>query len=487
MVDGVPVAELVGDVEVHGAAGGGIGHRCRQLVQGHALTDEREHVVEGLVGLAVEDLVGEITMAAPVPQPAATGHDGVVELAVHAREEGGEVDGVAPAGALLHAARAREAGDDGGEDLLGVLPADVVEQLEGLVGEVEGVAGIEEEVVGAGGEDHLGDGGGGQVEVDGGAQGAFGGLRGARLDEAAEPLQVAVRVAQLGLQRGEVEVGWLVRSRAGDVDRAVEDGEGAVLLVEDGEDVGHGGKDGEAGAPAVGAIAHAEEGGLAKDVAGGVELVQADDALREHQRELALQPLAQLRLPVGAAVGFDGARVDVDVAVACFDAEGGHVVGEGVEGAAAGEVELGVVPVAGEDAVADGAAAQGEAHVGAAIVEGVEAALIVDDEDGASLGRDDLHTLALDLLDGAGADEDVLGWGGGHGAHLAWGASSMPGRGRDRDGCLLACPLRCLSGCAIMAGDTLEEGNYDQDHSRQVLGGHARAVGTARTGGGGGD
>ena len=97
MVDGVPVAELVGDVEVHGAAGGGIGHRCRQLVQGHALTDEGEHVVEGLVGLAVKDLVGEITVAAPVPQPAATGHDGVVELVVHAREEGGEVDGVAPA------------------------------------------------------------------------------------------------------------------------------------------------------------------------------------------------------------------------------------------------------------------------------------------------------------------------------------------------------------------------------------------------------
>ena len=123
-----------------------------------------------------------------------------------------------------------------------------------------------------------------------------------------------------------------------------------------------------------------------ENVAAGVELVQADDALGEHERELALQPLAQLRFPVAAAVGLDGARVDVDISFAGLDAEGGHVVGEGVEGAATREVEFGVVPVAGEDAVADGAAAQGEAHVGAAVVEGVEAALVVDDEDGPSLG-----------------------------------------------------------------------------------------------------
>ena len=245
--------------------------------------------------------------------------------------------------------------------------------------------------------------------MDGGAEGALGRLRGTRLDEAAEPLQVAVGIAQFSLQGREVEVGGLVRGRAGDVDGAVEDGEGAVVGVEDGEDVGHGGEDGEPRAPSAGAVAQAKERRAAEHVVGGVEFVQGDDALGEDERELAFKPFAQLRLPVAATVRLDGVGVDVHVAVTGLDGEGGDVVGEGVEGAAAGEVELGVVPVAGEDAVADGAAVEGEAHGGAAVVEGVEAAFVVDDEDGAALGGDHLHALARDLLDGAGADESVGG------------------------------------------------------------------------------
>ena len=44
--------------------------------------------------------------------------------------------------------------------------------------------------------------------------------------------------------------------------------------------------------------------------------------------------------------------------------EAAHVICEGVEGAAAGQVEPGVVPMAGQNAVTDAAAIQGESHVG---------------------------------------------------------------------------------------------------------------------------
>ena len=288
----------------------------------------------------------------------------------------------------------------------------MVDQLESLVREIEGVAGVEEEMVGAGSEDHVGDGGRGEAEVDGGAQRALRRLRGARLHEAAEPVDVALRLAHFGIERSEVEVRGLVRGRAGDVNGPMENGQRAIRLVQLGEDVGHRCEDREPRAPAARAVAHAEERRFAQNLARRVELVQADHALCEHQRDLLLEALAQFPLPVSAAIVLDRVRVDEDLAVARLHVERRHVVGEGIERTAAGEVELRVVPVAGEDAVADRAAPQGKAHVGTAVVERVEAALVVDDEDSAPLRGDDFHAVRFDLLEGADADEG--GCGGGH-------------------------------------------------------------------------
>src|SRR5258706_249666 len=49
-------------------------------------------------------------------------------------------------------------------------------------------------------------------------------------------------------------------------------------------------------------------------------------------------------------------RTEVDVDIVSLDHRGvgAHIVGEGVERAAGGEVEAGVVPVAGQQAIADG-------------------------------------------------------------------------------------------------------------------------------------
>ena len=58
------------------------------------------------------------------------------------------------------------------------------------------------------------------------------------------------------------------------------------------------------------------------------------------------------------------------------------------------------MPVAGQDAVLDGAAMQGEAHVRAAIVEGEDTPLVEEDQHGPPVDRDDLPALALQLLEG---------------------------------------------------------------------------------------
>ena len=72
---------------------------------------------------------------------------------------------------------------------------------------------------------------------------------------------------------------------------------------------------------------------------------------------------------------FDWVGVDEHVAVADLDAERSDVVRERIEGGATGQFELGVVPVAGQDPVLHGAATKREAHMGAAVVDRVDALL----------------------------------------------------------------------------------------------------------------
>ena len=78
-------------------------------------------------------------------------------------------------------------GYEAGEHLARVLPADVVEQLERLVAEVEDVAGVQIDPVRGRGEDHVGYLAGGYAEVDRCAETPLGALVVTDLDEAAEP------------------------------------------------------------------------------------------------------------------------------------------------------------------------------------------------------------------------------------------------------------------------------------------------------------
>ncbi|MEZ4635997.1 MAG: hypothetical protein R2856_13710 [Caldilineaceae bacterium] len=105
---------------------------------------------------------------------------------------------------------------------------------------------------------------------------------------------------------------------------------------------------------------------------------QGEHRLGDDQRQVALQPIVEaLTLAIQRILA--RAQIHVDVAVAHGHGIGGDVVGPEIEGAAGTQIEAGVVPMTGEDAVVDTAPIQREAHVRAAVVHGVNVAL-VDEE-----------------------------------------------------------------------------------------------------------
>ena len=85
--------------------------------------------------------------------------------------------------------------------------------------------------------------------------------------------------------------------------------------------------------------------------------------------------------PVRGEIGMSERGLHPDVTIAHLDRADRHVVRPQVEGAAAFEIEAGVVPMTGQDPVFDTAPLEREAHVWATIVEDEDAAAVVDNED----------------------------------------------------------------------------------------------------------
>src|SRR5215831_3128708 len=69
-----------------------------------------------------------------------------------------------------------------------------------------------------------------------------------------------------------------------------------------------------------------------------------------------------------------------------------------VKGAAAFEIEAGMMPMTGQDAVIDAAAIEREAHVWATIVEGKDAPSVVNDEDRTMAAVHDEPAFRLQLV-----------------------------------------------------------------------------------------
>ena len=295
-----------------------------------------------------------------------------------------QVDRAAPGVGFLHAAGVGVAAGEGADDRLGEVPAGDVEGFEGLVGEVEHVAAGQVAVVGGGGEEHVGDGGLVDSGLNGREQAAFGAGGVAHVDEAPEPALEGGRVGGGVGQGADFELGRRSGGVAGYVRQPVEEGARVLLRRQVGEQVHHAGQDREAGAPAVALVAGAELEPDAERLARvGAALDERDGGLSDDQREVLLKAGAQAAAVVSQLVAAV-AQVDPDVAVDDCRRECGYVVGPQVESAAGRHVKARVMPVAGEDAVVDAAAIEGEAHVGAAVVQGVNAVAVPDEHQGAA-------------------------------------------------------------------------------------------------------
>src|SRR5204863_7586368 len=113
--------------------------------------------------------------------------------------------------------------------------------------------------------------------------------------------------------------------------------------------------------PAAASPRDAEVEAGAKDVAPAhVRLDECDRRLRDHKRDVALEPVVQalalMRHRVLPRAQVDENRVAVDV-----DGKAAELVGELIERAARSQVEARVMPVAREDPVADAPAVEREA------------------------------------------------------------------------------------------------------------------------------
>jgi hypothetical protein len=139
--------------------------------------------------------------------------------------------------------------------------------------------------------------------------------------------------------------------------------------------------DGQPGAPAASPVLGSEFETGREGFNGVAPVFQQDqDSLANNEGYIPFQPDFQPFALVLAGIGMGG-QVYPEFIAAYFDGEAANIVGELVEGSAAFEVEAGVMPVAGEDAVFDRAAIQGKAHVGAAVVYGVDFVIVGEQGD----------------------------------------------------------------------------------------------------------
>ena len=107
---------------------------------------------------------------------------------------------------------------------------------------------------------------------------------------------------------------------------------------------------------------------------------QPDGRFGHDQRDVALQPISQTLAQVRRTV-LPRREINPYLTVSNLNGEHACLVGKLVEGSTALEVEAGVMPVAGEDAVLQGAPVQGESHVGTAIVQSVHPTVMEEERE----------------------------------------------------------------------------------------------------------
>ena len=283
-----------------------------------------------------------------------------------------------------------------------MLPADQVEAFESLVDEIEQMPAIGIDAIRRGRDQKVGQ---GRRRRPGGNRREEGALGRLPVPHPGPMPQPPLEHGQIGLtgEGSTIPPRRLALTVRGHPAGAMEQGEVSFLLRQHRQQVAKGRKDRQADTPAV-PVLEPEERDLPDDLGGWhVRRQLAPHGLGDDQVEIVGQALLQAPTPMSGWVGMaeDGLHPHL-AGLAHLDRAGRHVVGPEIEGAAAGEIEPGMVPVAGQDPVCDAAALQRETHVRAAVVEREDASLIVDEQDRRMPAVHDEPALGLQFVEAAG-------------------------------------------------------------------------------------
>ena len=185
------------------------------------------------------------------------------------------------------------------------------------------------------------------------------------------------------------------------------EGRGALGLVEAWNEVHQAGDRGQPAEPPLAAAKDAEVDPRPEQIeAARIGFEQGDRRLRQHERDVALQPVFQPLALVTDRI-LARAQVDEHVVPVQSDREAAQLVRELVERPAGRQIEARVMPVAGEDPVADRAPVEREAHVRAPVVDGVHLLALREQAERVAVEVDDEAAFRAQLLERGGADGTV--------------------------------------------------------------------------------
>jgi hypothetical protein len=163
---------------------------------------------------------------------------------------------------------------------------------------------------------------------------------------------------------------------------AMEERQKGLFLGEYLQEIPEGGEDGDSGAPSI-QVAGAKPRGLAQNVAWShARRELTPHGLCDGEPKIVSHADLEPSSPVSGGVCVSEFGFDPHLFPAHFHWTGRHVIGPEIERTAARKIEPGMVPVAGENAILHASAIEGEPHMRAPVVEGANAALVHDYQDG---------------------------------------------------------------------------------------------------------
>jgi hypothetical protein len=161
----------------------------------------------------------------------------------------------------------------------------------------------------------------------------------------------------------------------------VEQSEIGLLFRQHRKEIGKRRQDRETDAPPV-TVMRAEQRHLADNFCSrDIRRELTMHGLGDDKTKVVVEAIRKPLTPVRRGIGMTRCGLYPYIAIAQFNREGRYVVCPKIKGTATFQIEAGVVPVTGQDAVLDTTALKRKSHVRAPIVEGKRAPIVVDHKD----------------------------------------------------------------------------------------------------------